>query len=64
MVEPRGVCTEARPDLCVVDLHPDGKEILLDFTTADATSQTHLLSGSWKLINKANSSAATLKVQI
>ena len=63
MVEPRGVCSEARPDLCVVDLHPDGKEILLDFTTADASSKKNLLSGSWKIINKANSSAAASKVQ-
>jgi len=42
-VEPLNTCTgPCQPDIAIPDLHPDGKTILLDITTADPGAVTHL----------------------
>ena len=42
-VEPLNTCTgPCQPDIAIPDLHPDGKTILVDITTADPGAVTHL----------------------
>lgn len=59
--EPGHVCKGARPDLLAPDLSPDGKELLLDFTTGDAGNITHLNRGSWKEYFVATECRETVK---
>ena len=48
-IEPLNTCTgPCQPDIAIPDLHPDGKTILIDITTADPGAVSHLNRDSAK----------------
>ena len=62
-LEPVNTCHGAcQPDIAVPDLDPDGKTVLVDFTTADSGAACHLHRGSHRLYHVAWKFAEKAKV--